>query len=198
MTGYVMALGAWLLAATTAASAKAASIESVYTDIAEASCITVDKAGADDGDWSTSVCAGFMGYPVVIDYSDARDSVFYGFSPFPGKQWESFDGFNSAGKKIEWRLLKDGEKTIPFATISRWSVADPEDSEQNIEVLVVAKVGQINKREGCVVGLVRASGNPDANELARKIADEQVDQFSCGDEKSIVGEPMPTMTRTTE
>lgn len=198
MAGYFKtALGAALLVALVAPT-HAASIDSAYTDIADANCVTVDKAGADDGDWSTTVCAGFMGFPVVIDSSDARESVSYGFSPFPDKQWESFDGFNSAGKKIEWRLLRDGEKTIPFATISRWSVADPEDPEQNMEVLVVSKVGQINKREICVVGLVRASGNPDANELARKIADEQVDQFSCGDEKSIVGEPMPTMTRTTE
>lgn len=190
----LLAIG--MTAATGAASA--ANIESVYSDLGEANCITVDQAAEGDGDWAKSVCAGHAGFPVVIDYSDARQSVFYGFPPAPGKQWESFEAFNSVGGKIEWRLLKDGDKTTPFATIARWIVSDPEDPEKNIEVLVVSKVGQLDKREGCVVGLVRASGNPDANVMARKIADEQVDQFACGDERSVVGEPMPGFYRTTE
>ena len=100
------------------------------------------------------------------------------------------------GPKIEWRVAKDGDRTIPFATIHRWSVSDPEDAEKQVEVLVVEKVGQIGEQDGCAVGLVLATGNPKANETARKIADEQARGFACGgDERVLVGEPMPTFDR---
>lgn len=179
--------------------AGAAEIASVYTDLDPGkTCITISKAEDGEGDWSTQVCAGFQGFPVIIDYDDGRETVFYGFSPTPDRQWESFGGFNAAGKKVEWRLLKDGDVTMPFATINRWSVSDPEDADKQIEVLVVSKVGQLKERQGCVVGLVRASGNPQANEMARKIADEQVREFSCGDERTVVGEQMPEFVRETE
>ncbi len=177
----------------------AAETTSVYTDIdSNKTCIVVAQAPEGEGDGARLICAGYMGFPIVIDYDDARESVFYGFSPSPDRQWESFSGFNAAGKKVEWRLLAENGVTIPFATINRWSVADPEDSDKQIEVLVVSKVGQLDERQGCVVGLVRASGNPQANETARRIADEQTREFSCGDERTIVGDPMPEFMRTTE
>ena len=85
---------------------------------------------------------------------------------------------------------------MPFATIHRWFVSDPEDPDKQIEVLVVEKVGQIGERDGCAVGLVLATGNPNANEMARKIADEQARDFACGaDERVIVGDPMPEFSR---
>ena len=52
-------------------------------------------------------------------------------------------------------------------------VSDGEDQARQTEVLVVEKVGQIHLREGCAVGLVRATGNPDANNEARRIADDR-------------------------
>jgi len=65
-------------------------------------------------------------------------------------------------------------------------------------VLVVEKVGQLHERDGCAVGLVVATGNPQANETARKIADEQARNFICGsDERVIVadGIPLPDFQR---
>ena len=38
----------------------------------------------------------------------------------------------------------------------------------------------------CHVGYVDARANPDANELARKIADENARTFKCGKDKAIV------------
>ncbi len=38
----------------------------------------------------------------------------------------------------------------------------------------------------CHVGYVDARANPDANELARKIADEHARAFKCGKDKRIV------------
>lgn len=177
------------------ASPAYAEVASVYTDIENTkTCITLDKAEEGDGDWENFVCSGYMGFPVTIDYGDARTSVRYGF-PDAERVWESFETFNSVGNKVEWRVEKTDGNTVPYATIVRWKVADPEDANKQIEVLVVSKVGQPKEQKACVVGLVLASGKPDANELARKIADEQTREFSCGDERTVVGEPMPTFAR---
>ena len=46
-------------------------------------------------------------------------------------------------------------------------------------------------------GLVLATGNPGANETARKIADEQARNFACGvDQRIVVGDAMPDFSRS--
>lgn len=66
-----------------------------------------------------------------------------------------------------------------------------------LEVLVVQKVGQLHPREGCVVGYVVATGNPEANQKARRIADSKVRDHSCGNQPTIdAGSvPLPAFTR---
>lgn len=180
-------------------SAVRAEIISAYSDLnTEKDCSTFAAAPEGEGDWANMICAGYKGYPVVLYYGDARENVFYGFPPDGdlAPAWESFSAFNSSGPKVEWRIEKGKGVEIPFATIHRRVVSDPENPEKKIEVLLVAKVGQILERDGCVVGLVLASGNPKANDTARKIADEQARTFACGaDERVIVGEPMPEFSR---
>ena len=167
-------------------AAHAGEISSVYTDlVAEKDCVTYSAAEDGEGDWANLACAGYRGYPVLIAYDDVRESVFYGFPPTEDLPWESFSAFNSAGPKIEWRIETNGDQSVPFATIHRWSVSDPEDPDKKIEVLVVSKVGQMAERDGCVVGLVVATGNPKANDTARKIADEQTRTFACGADERV-------------
>lgn len=182
---------ALLLALTLAATlpARSAEISSVYTDFeAERDCAVFAAADEDDGDWANMVCSGFRGYPVIIYYGDAREAIFYGFPPAGdlAPVWESFNAFNRAGPTIEWRILTDGRRTTPFATIHRWFVADPNDADDEIEVLVVEKVGQIDARQGCAVGYVMASGNSNANEAARRIADNRALDFACGEDQPVV------------
>src|SRR5262249_8039568 len=99
--------------------------------------------------------------------------------------------------KVEWRISKDGDRATPFATIHRWFIQDGADGEKKSEVLVVAKVGQVKEQDGCAVGLVMATGNPKANETARKIADEQAPGFACGgDERVLVGDGIPVFDRS--
>ncbi len=188
-----------LLVASACHAAAAGEISSAYTDLnAEKDCTTFAAAAEGDGEWANMTCNGYRGYPVLIYYGDARESLFYGFPPGGdlAPAWESFSGFNSAGPKVEWRIDTEGGRAIPYATIHRWSVSDAEDSTRQTEVLVVAKVGQVDARDGCAVGLVLASGNPKANEMARRIADEQARDFACGaDERVIVGDPMPEFSR---
>ncbi len=188
-----------------AAPAAAGSIESAYSDIDDQKACALVGVGAEgEGDWSESVCSGFRGFPVIISYGDARESVLYGFPPeqddlFAG--WESFAAFNSVGPKIEWRYEKDGDRVLPFATIHRWFVSEPEDSTRTTEVLVVERVATLTDRQGCVVGYVVASGDPKANEKARNIADQQARTFACGSDEPVIiadGGPLPEPYRAGE
>lgn len=176
--------------------AAAAEIRSEYTDIDFAKSCSIFDIATEGGEFANLVCDGWRGYPVLIYQGDLRESLVYGFQPAGEHQWETFGPFNSTGPKIEWRIEKDGDKEIPFAVIHRWHVSDPEDTDRSVEVLVVEKVGQVGEQQACAVGLVLATGNPQANETARRIADEQVRNFVCGaDERVIVGEPMPDFYR---
>ncbi len=185
-----------LLLAGLAHSAAAAEISSVYTDLDTSRDCAALETAEEEGTGAILACSGFRGFPVVIYAGDLRESIFYGFPPDGDPAWESFGPFNSASARVEWRVRTDGESVVPFATIHRWAVSSPEDAERTTEVLVVEKVGQLDERQGCAVGLVVASGNPKANETARKIADEAVEEFSCGtDERIVVGQPMPDFSR---
>ncbi|TIX30286.1 MAG: hypothetical protein E5V40_31905, partial [Mesorhizobium sp.] len=53
-----------------------------------------------------------------------------------------------------------------------------------------AKVAQPDTQQGCTVGLVLATGNPQANDQARKLADEKAKSFACGkDKRVLIGNP---------
>ena len=191
-----------ILVAFAAPAAAAETITSAYTDLdTQKDCVTYDAVGEEEGgDWADLVCSGYRGYPVMLFYGDARESLFYGFPPEGDDVpvWESFSAFNNAGPKIEWRIADDGRRAIPFATIHRRFVSASGDSDKTIEVLVVSKVAQVAEREGCAVGLVVATGNAGANEAARRIADESVRGFKCGTDERIVVEgkvPLPGFTR---
>jgi hypothetical protein len=198
--GPMRVMSSLLLLAWLALPAGAAEIRSEYTDIdIEKSCSIFDL-NDQGGEFASFVCPGWRGYPVLIYTGDLRESVFYGF-PATGTDhvWESFSAFNATGPRIEWRIEADGERQVPFAAIHRWFVSsDPDDPEKKTEVLVVEKVGQVGAGDGCAVGMVVATGNPKANETARKIADEQARDFACGaDERVVVSGdvPLPEFSR---
>jgi hypothetical protein len=114
--------------------------------------------------------------------------VFYGFPPAGDRPFQTFAAFNEVTPRIEWRIETQGGRSAPFATIHRWAVDGAEG--ERTEVLVVSKVGQLEGRQGCTVGLVAASGYPEANEVARKLADERARGFACGTDKPVeIGHP---------
>jgi hypothetical protein len=179
-------------------TAKAGDISSAYTDLDwKKDCVTYAQAGEGDGDWADLACSGYRGYPVLIAYDDARESLFYGFPPGGDmvSAWESFAGFNSSGPKVEWRIETTGDVVVPFAVIHRRSISDPDDENKPIEVLLVAKVAQMGARDGCTIGLVLATGNPQANDQARKLADEKAKSFACGKDKHTVIGNVPAFGR---
>ncbi|PWJ91642.1 hypothetical protein C8D77_103340 [Mesorhizobium loti] len=176
-------------------AAHAGDISSAYTDLdSKKDCVTYAQAGESDGDWADLACSGYRGYPVLIAYDDDRESLFYGFPPGDDMMsaWESFSAFNSSGGKIEWRIETTGDKAVPFAVIHRRTVSNPEDEKKSTDVLLVAKVAQMDARDGCTVGLVLATGNPKANDQARKLADEKARTFACGkDRHTVIGNVPP-------
>ena len=156
----VLTTGICLLALSQLAHAD--EISSVYTELNIDKDCTTFAINEEGGEFANLACNGYGGYPVLIYSADLRESIYYGF-PKGGDlapAWESFAAFNSAGPKIEWRVAKDGGRTIPFATIHRWSVSDPEDPDKMVEVLVVEKVSQLVEQDGCAVGLVRGDRQP--------------------------------------
>lgn len=168
--------------------------ESAYTKVDfDADCrgqTLVDGGG-------TWTCKGYKTYQIHFAEGDLRQSVFYGaVGPWHKDAFESFGRFNHAGETVEWRLT-NGK---PLATIRRWFLAADEGTSNGaeIEVLVVSKVGQKGVGDACVAGYVEASANPEANAIARKVADTVAPGFACrqaepqwhGKRKNLQIEPM--------
>ena len=74
-----------------------------------------------------------------------------------------------------------------FAAILRWNTTtiDSDDDSRQVagQVLVVTRLGPGGV---CHVGYVDGRANPNANELARQIADDNARTFRCGKDKPLV------------
>ncbi|MAS06351.1 MAG: hypothetical protein CL534_16940 [Ahrensia sp.] len=176
----VLALVCAFLAAPAALAQGEGDVSSIYTKIDfETGCIrtSTDEVGADFS------CAGHRGYGILFAESDLRQSVFFGYvGPwYADGAWESFGPFNQTNDTVEWRL--SGGR--PFATILRWFIenSNPDtgapDEAHRGQVLVVSRVAQPGEGGACVVGYVDALANPNANEMARDIADTLAVDFTC-------------------
>jgi hypothetical protein len=78
----------------------------------------------------------------------------------------------------------------PFAIIQRWLIADDadRDARDRPRDKTMLAVTRLPPGEVCHVAYVDVAANPDANELARKAADELARGFKCGeDDVKIVG-----------
>ncbi|WP_439366656.1 hypothetical protein ACNJYD_13825 [Bradyrhizobium sp. DASA03005] len=172
-------------------SADAQSLGSSYTSTAAKDCRQVGKPSALDGS-STRVCPGKDGLIVLIAEDDLREIVSIGRNRKAAaeepaaKVW--FAPFNSSETTIEWRAA--GAKQ--FAIIQRWHIADNSDPDKqgrpNTKAMLV--VTRLPPGPACHVAYVDAIANPNANELARKAADDLARGFACGrDEVKIIGTP---------
>jgi hypothetical protein len=159
--------------ALTVPAAQAEEISSAYTALEVDKCKDVTPADAKDYGtvWR---CEGYDDIDVRVAEGDLR--IFVSFGPNAENQTaaqETLPQFNTIGEKLEWRLVKDGDKQTPFATILRygWKV-----DGRSGGTLVVTKLG---KDDACHMAYVAASGNPKANEQARAIADKDARKFVC-------------------
>jgi len=171
-------------------TAGAQTIGSSYTSTAPRNC-RVAGAGNGVDDSTTRFCPGKAGLGVLVTEDDLRETVSVGRSraaaarETAAKVW--FGPFNSSHATVEWRALKGK----PFAIIQRWHLDDNGDEDRNGRptakpMLVVTRLppGPV-----CHVAYVDVTANPDANELARRAADELARGFPCGkDEAKVIGQ----------
>ena len=165
-----------------AGTASAQTVISTYTDVDLDACtvVSADDFGA------TWACSGYKGIPVMISEGDLRFFVSYGLTSTTERAAEqTLPPFNRLGPRIEWRIGNVDGQIAPFATILRFFVARPDGEEGEGQVLVVTRLGP---GATCHVAYVDAVANPNANELARKAADETAQDFDCANEPEIVGE----------
>jgi len=168
--------------ASLAGTASAQTVISTYTDIDLDTCtvVSADDFGA------TWACPGYKGIPVMIGEGDLRFFVSYGLTSTTERAAEqTLPPFNRLGPRIEWRIGNVAGAITPFATILRFFVARPDGEEGEGQVLVVTKLGP---GATCHVAYVDALANSNANELARKAADESAQDFDCANEPDIIGE----------
>lgn len=182
MTGRVFASALSVAFALTGA-ATAQQIESSYTDLD----LNVDCTVMESDDFGTMwACQGLKGVPVMVTEGDLRMFVSYGLTSTTEKAAEqTLPPFNRLGDKIEWRVSNAEGHWKPFATILRF-FTQRESTETEGQVLVVTKVAP---GATCHIAYIDALANPDANELARKAADEKAKDFDCEkDEPEFVDE----------
>jgi hypothetical protein len=170
--------------------ANAQTFSSSYTSTAPRDCRMIGKPSELDGS-TTRLCPGKSGLVVRITEDDLRETVSIGrnraeAASEPAAQvW--FHPFNSSSHTVEWRAL-NGK---PFAIIQRWYLADNGDSDKSGRPTdkPMLAVTRLPPGEVCHVAYIDAQASPNANELARKAADELARDFKCGkDEVKVIGE----------
>ncbi|HEY0851720.1 MAG TPA: hypothetical protein VGD96_17535 [Bradyrhizobium sp.] len=162
----------------------AETIGSSYTSTAPRDCrVTSASNGVDDS--TIRVCPGKNGLIVLIAEDDLRETVSIGRTRLgaarePAAQtW--FGPFNSTTNTVEWRAANGR----PYAIIQRWHIADNSDPDKDGRPIAKPMLAVTRLPPGpvCHVAYVDVQANPNANELARKAADELARNFKCGKDK---------------
>lgn len=160
----------------------AAEITSAYTDLDLADCREQPTDPDDPLQSGVWWCEGYAGIPVYVTEVDLRFIVSYG--PTATEEIaasETLPAFNTLGDTIEWRLAPglDG-RPLPFATILRFHTDADGIKGQVLVITKLATPGQV-----CRVGTIDVSHNPDANALAREVADNAAPGFACGHDQPL-------------
>lgn len=168
-------------------SEQTAQISSVYTDITEKNCKTIE-AFSDEGGGYIGECPGVGGYKLEILEGDLRQSINV-IAPSGKKSelnlWSNVStAFSTLGEKAEWRVTGKGKTARPLALIVRFNAAqNPEKPEKKTSYLVVAK---ITGETACLTDIVDPSKN--ANVEARRLADASAVKPCLGDRSEHAGE----------
>lgn len=143
---------------------------SVYTDLAEKKCRTVEST-SDEGGSYKGVCPGVAGFKLEVVEGDLRQSVNViakSGERFELNLWNISGGFSSVGPKAEWRM----KGKTPVGLILRFNVNEnPDEPNRVTSYLVVVKLtdGGI-----CVTEALRPTRSH--NFEARKAADKAADR----------------------
>jgi hypothetical protein len=149
-------------------------------------CRTKSIAGDKEDPVISQRCpSGPDGWPVTMDYADARVYVTFGHQAKGGTTViDALDGaFADPHSVIEWRMV-DGR---PFATIHRYFL-------EGRQVLTIHRLQ--SDKTSCVAAVVTPQEGKDANTEATEIADRIGPTFKCGrDDLVIAGKAQMTNTR---
>jgi hypothetical protein len=159
-------------------------VERAYTPLDLSKCS--HKSGREVEDYGSWRCAGYGGNFVFVSAGDQRTYISYGPKLADTvASAETLASFNSEGKTVEWRIERRNGKPVPFATILRWNTTVPQDNGDSVrgQVLVVTRLGPGGV---CHIGYVDGRANPNANELAAKLADIRARNFKCGKDKPVI------------
>ena len=173
------------LSVLAAAPAFAEDNQSAYTRIDLAAC-REEAPDPDDplesGSWW---CDGYGGMPVLVTEGDLRFMVSYGADAGHERAaGQTLPPFNTIGETLEWRLRRGDDGALhPFATILRFFTDAPNPGERKGQFLVITRLG--GPGQICQMGWVDALANPDANAVAREVADNGAGDFDCA-----TGEPL--------
>lgn len=142
-----------------------AQIRSVYTDLADTKCKTLELS-VDEGGSYRGICPGVAGYKLEVREGDLRqtiDLITPGRRKFELAFWDVSGGFSAVGPKAEWRI----KGKSPVALIVRFNVNEnPNDWRKVTSYLVVTK---ITRNEVCITDVLRPSRTQNGD--ARKVAD---------------------------
>ncbi|MEM7301534.1 MAG: hypothetical protein AAF468_10675 [Pseudomonadota bacterium] len=172
-------------ATTFFASAAGHAADSLYSKLDFDKHCTFEKPASEEeeGMGASGVCR-IPDFPEIhFAEGDLRHSAGFG-AP---KQFESFAQFNSMNNTIEWRFGSDG---VAYAAIVRFFIENINpatgavDPKRKGQVLVIHRVASGGDKNTCVVGMVDARANENANQLARDVADGDAAIFQCGVDKA--------------
>lgn len=175
-SAFALAIGITVCAAVACEPAPAARnteaepIASIYTDLAEDFCTTLEYDVEEA--WSEQACPGTHGYELRVLDGDARQSVTV---VTPGGQQYELDywqvitqGFSSLGDQAEWRIAGTDDAQRPIALIVPVN-ADEWDEEGNARPVAYLAVASIGPDRICVTD--RIAPGEDQEQRARAAAD---------------------------
>ena len=147
-------------------------IDSSYTKHDYAKC----KEGKQVDDVHNYRCEGHVGTLVNVYMAEDSTTVDFGFQGDKVDHDQFPTSFVFANDTIEWRGRVRTGKMTPYAAILRYDVG-PAIGGPFKPVLYVYHIKGL--QGSCIVGSVDGA-HPDANERARKLADEVSAGFRCG------------------
>jgi hypothetical protein len=152
------------------------SFSSAYTQLSKECRWAYSESELSEGQDNALLCKGFGKYQIYIYYSatDSFLSIRLKDDPDTVIFESAIRGIDEKKGAVEWRLANG----IPFAVIVRSrQYASPEEGGKPVkESLVIRGLGKYSK----ISGLVQVNKNTNANEKARRLADDGFKKNNSG------------------